>query len=72
MADFLDLDSLLAQLVLALGGALVVGNAYALIMNRRGAKPKGMSGEIRRGRVWFLLAVGVVIAVWAGASLIAG
>ena len=70
MGDIFDLDSLLAQLVLALGGALVAGNAYALIMNRRGIKPKGMSGELRRGRAWFLLGVGVVIALWAGASLI--
>lgn len=70
MADFFDLNNLLAQLVLALGGALVAGNAYALMMNRRGVKPKGMSGELRRGRAWFLLAIGLVIALWAGASLI--
>lgn len=71
MADFFDLDSLLAQLMLALGGALVAGNAYALVMNRRGVKPKGMDGELRRGRAWFLLVVGLVIAGWAAVSLLA-
>lgn len=71
MADIFDLDRLLAQIMLAMGGALAVGNAYALVMSRRGAKPVGVSGELHRGRVWFLLAVGVVIASWAGASLIA-
>lgn len=71
MADFFDLDTLLAQLVLALGAALVAGNAYALLMARRGVKPKNATGEIRRGRAWWLLGVGIVISVWAGASLIA-
>ena len=71
MVDFFDLDNLLAQLILALGAALVVGNAYALVMARRGVKPKGADGELRRGRAWFLLGVGLVIAVWGAASLIA-
>ena len=72
MTDILDLDNLLAQLILALGAALVVGNAYALLMNRRGAKPKGMTGELRRSRAWFLLVVGLLIAVWGLASLVTG
>ena len=70
MADFFDLDSLLAQLILALGAALVAGNAYALVMARRGIKPKNAPGDLRKGRAWFLLAVGLVIAVWALASLV--
>jgi hypothetical protein len=71
VADFFDLDTLLAQLVLALGAALVAGNAYALFMARRGVKPKNAAGELRRGRAWWLLGVGIVISVWAGASLLA-
>lgn len=71
MADFFDLDTLLAQLMLALGAALVAGNGFALVASARGMKPKGATGELRTGRAWFLLAIGVVIALWAGVSLIA-
>ncbi|MEK7252613.1 MAG: hypothetical protein AAB198_05135 [Actinomycetota bacterium] len=72
MADFFDLDSLLAQLILALGAALVAGNAYALVMARRGIRPKNAAGDLRKGRAWFLLVVGLVIAIWGLASLISG
>lgn len=68
--DIFDLDSLVAQMILAVGAALVLGNAYALAMARRGVRPKGAEGDLRRGRAWFLLAVGVVIAAWAAASLL--
>lgn len=71
MVDFFNLNELLAQLVLALGAALVVGNGYALVQARRGNKPKGMEGEIHRGRAWWLIAVGLLIAVWGLASLVA-
>jgi hypothetical protein len=69
VADFLDLDTLLAQMVLALGAALVLGNGFALVAARRGVKPKDAEGELRTGRAWFLLTVGVVISVWGAASL---
>lgn len=68
--DLFDLDGLLAQLVLALGAALVAGNGYALIMARRGVKPKNADGELRRGRAWFLLAVGVVMTIWGLATVV--
>jgi hypothetical protein len=71
MIDLLGLDTLLAQMILALGAALVAGNGYALVMAWRGVKPKGAEGDLRTGRAWFLLAVGLVIAVWGLASLIA-
>ncbi|MEX0825697.1 MAG: hypothetical protein WD184_02910 [Acidimicrobiia bacterium] len=70
--DIFDLDSLLAQLILGLGAALVFGNGFALVQAKRGVKPKGAEGNLRRGRAWFLLAVGLVIAVWGATSLIAG
>jgi hypothetical protein len=71
MADILDLDNLLAQLVLALGAALAVGNAFALFMDRRGHKPKGQEGrELRRPRAWFLLAVGTFMSYWGLASIL--
>lgn len=69
--DIFDLDTLFAQLVLALGAALVFGNGYALIQARRGNKPKGLEGEIRKGRAWWLILVGLVIAVWGFGSLMA-
>ncbi len=69
MGDIFDLDTLLAQTMLALGAALILGNGYALIMDRRGVRPRDASGELRRGRAWFLTGIGVVIAIWAGASL---
>lgn len=69
--DIFDLNELLAQLILALGAALVIGNVYALIQDRRGVRPKGIDGELHRGRAWWLIAVGAVITVWALASLLA-
>ena len=36
MVEILDLDNLLAQLVLAIGAALLAGNAYALIRTGAG------------------------------------
>jgi hypothetical protein len=68
--DIFDLDSLVAQLILAMGAALLIGNAYALVMARWGVRPKGAEGDLRRGRAWFLLAVGVVITAWSAASLL--
>ena len=72
MIDILGLDSLLAQLILGLGAALFAGNAYALIMDRRGKRPKSAAGDLRTGRARFLATVGLVIAAWGLASLVAG
>lgn len=69
--NIFNLNELLAQLILAVGVALVVGNGYALLQARRGRQPKGVDGEIRRGRAWWLIAVGLVITVWGSGSLIA-
>lgn len=67
--DIFDVDSFFAQMALALGGALIVGNGYALLMARRGVRPARAEGELRRGRAWFLISVGALIAVWGLASL---
>lgn len=69
--DIFNLNELLAQLILALGAALVLGNGYALVQARRGHRPKGLDGEIRTGRAWWLIVVGLVITVWGLGSLIA-
>ena len=72
VVEALGLESLLAQFVIALGGALVLGNGYAIYKARRGEGPKNVEGEFRAGRAWWLLAVGVVILAWGLVSLIAG
>ena len=69
-ADTLFLgDNLLPLLVLALGGALLVGNVMALM--KPPAQPK--QGELRRaptGRSLLMALIGLVAAVWALGSLV--
>jgi hypothetical protein len=72
ITDLLGLDTLLAQLVLAIGAAMVVGNVAALVADSRGRRPKGAEGDLHRTRAWWLLAVGLLIALWGGLSLLAG
>jgi hypothetical protein len=72
VVDIFDLDTLLVQMLLAVGAALVFGNGWAIIMNRRDSMPKGVAGEFRAGRAWWLLAVGALIAAWGLASLVTG
>jgi hypothetical protein len=69
--EFLDLSILIKQVALALGLAMVLGNAYAIIQNRRGKSPKGETGEFRAGRAYWLLGVGVLIATWGALSIFA-
>ena len=62
-------DDLLPLLVLALGGALLVGNVLALA--RPPERPK--DGELRRaptGRSLVMALVGLLAAVWALGSLL--
>ena len=63
-------DQLLTYLLLALGGALFLGNALALVRPPRQVR----DGELARapvGRSVVMMAAGLVAAVWALASLIA-
>ena len=65
-------DDLLAWLVLALGGALFVGNVAAIVRPR--AEPRD-AGELERapvGRSLLMGALGLLAAVWALASLVSG
>ena len=64
-------DDLLPYLVLALGAALVVGNGMALVRPPREAK-KGELARAPVGRSAVMIAIGLVAAVWALASLVAG
>ena len=64
-------DDLLPYLVLAIGGALVVGNGLAII--RPPARPQ--EGDLARApvaRSLTMLVIGLIAAVWALASLLAG
>ena len=62
-------EDLLAYLVLALGGAMLVGNGVALLR----PPPEGRPGELERaplGRTLAMMAIGAVASVWALASLV--
>lgn len=72
IVDVLGLDDLLANLILALGAAMILGNGFAIYQHRKGNKPKGAQGEFRAARAWWLLGVGAVIFAWGLASLITG
>lgn len=64
-------DNLLPYLVLALGAALVFGNGMALVRPPREAK----EDELARapvGRSAVMIGIGLVAAIWALASLVAG
>lgn len=70
MEQFIDLNLLVKQMALAFGAAMVLGNLFAIIQNKRGKAPKGETGEFRAVRAWWLLAVGILIAIWGAASLL--
>ena len=62
-------DNLLPYLVLALGGALLVGNGLALLR----PPPTPKEGELTRApvaRTATMMAIGLVATVWALATLL--
>ena len=70
ITELLGLDDLLAQLILAVGAAMVIGNMLAIVQRYRGRHPKDTTGEFRAARAWWLLAVGMLITLWGVASLV--
>ncbi|HUO45434.1 MAG TPA: hypothetical protein VM470_01230 [Acidimicrobiia bacterium] len=70
MGDILGLDSLFAEMITALGLALLIGNGLAWWKNRRGERPRGVDGKFRGGRVAFLVGVGLILTVWGFASIV--
>ncbi len=70
MEQFIDLNLLIKQIALAFGAAMVLGNLFAIIQHRRGVTPKGETGEFRAVRAYWLLGVGILIAIWGAASLL--
>lgn len=71
VSQLFDVDLLVKQIVLAFGGAMVVGNLYAIIQHHRGIAPKNAEGEFRPGRAYWLLSVGILISIWGIASFFA-
>lgn len=69
VVDLLGLNTLLAQLILAVGAAMVLGNGYAIYQNQRGRAPDKVDGEFRASRALWLLGVGALITVWGVATL---
>lgn len=71
MGDIFDIQSLLPQLILAFGLALIIGNGLAWWKHRKGETPSAVEGAVfRPGRVAWLITVGVVLTVWAAISLL--
>lgn len=63
-------ENLLAYLVLALGGALAVGNILALVKPPESAKSETDLQKAPIARSVVMAAVGTVAAIWAVASLL--
>jgi hypothetical protein len=72
VADELFLGhDLIVWLLLALGGALLVGNLLAVFR----PPPQARKGELRRapvGRSLFMAGLGAIAAIWALATLLRG
>lgn len=65
-------DDLLAWLVLALGGALLVGNLTAIIRPPAEPREQGALERAPVARSVVMAGVGLLAAVWALASLLSG
>ena len=62
---------LLAWLILAVGGALVVGNVAALVHPPDDAAGEAPDAQMRRRALAFI-AIGSIAAIWALATLLSG
>lgn len=71
VAESLLGDDLLQYLVLAMGGALLVGNVLALVKPPAQRK-EGELAVAPRGRSILMAVIGLIATLWALGSLIAG
>ena len=71
MGDIIGFDQIFPELILGVGLALLIGNGLAMFKNRRGEQPAGVEGVFRPGRAWFLMAVGILMAVWGASTIFA-
>ncbi len=68
--DLFDVQTLLPELVVALGLALLIGNGLAWWRHKQGKVPEGVEGaRFRPGRVVFLSVIGLVLTVWGLVTL---
>jgi hypothetical protein len=65
-------EDLLAYLVMAVGGALFVGNLMAVVRPPERQLDEGHLERAPVGRSLFYAGIGLVAAIWALASLISG
>ena len=71
MRDLLGIDNLLAELILGIGLAMLLGNAAAYVKARRGEKPTEVEGaSFRPARAGFFIVTGLVMTTWALASIL--
>lgn len=63
-------ENLLAYLVLALGGALAVGNVMALVKPPEKGRAEGDLDKAPVGRSAVMIVIGALAALWAIASLL--
>lgn len=63
-------ENLLAYLVLALGGALAVGNILAMVKPPPSVKTEGDLPKAPVGRSVLMAVIGSIAALWSLASLI--
>ena len=70
MAEILGLDTLVAQMILAIGLALVAGNSWAALRHFRGRPPPGQRGVFRPRRAGFLILAGILMVIWSAVSLL--
>jgi hypothetical protein len=65
-------ENLIIYLVLALGGALAVGNILALIKPPQQPKVDGDLASAPKGRSLVMAVIGLIAALWSIVSLITG
>jgi hypothetical protein len=63
-------DDLIVWILLAMGGALFVGNVMALVRPPAGPRDEGDLERAPRGRSVFMASIGFVVAVSALAALV--
>jgi hypothetical protein len=65
----IPLPEILAELIMALGGALIAGSVWALLQPH--VRPSVPARVQARGKVLMNIAIGVIVFVWGFASFIA-
>ena len=66
----IPLPEILAELVMALGGALLVANAWAFLRPVLRPNSPGPGRPQARGKVMINMAIGLVVFVWGLASFL--